>query len=191
LQNSARSFSKKDTFEIGCNFAQKVKYSNEPNPHVRMSLFNDPNRIPESYGIKIAAGLIVYFLVMKFAGLGHHVELRLLNLFILVAGIYYGLKKFKETHEDHMNYFRGLVTGVAIGAVGSLLFALFLFIWMKADASMMQSIIENEPMGRYLNAYIAAFIVALEGVFSGLLVTFVLINWVDTDDVNDPVGESR
>lgn len=156
-----------------------------------MSLFNDPNRIPESYGIKIAAGLIVYFLVMKFAGLGHHVELRLLNLFILVAGIYYGLKKFKETHEDHMNYFRGLVTGVAIGAVGSLLFALFLFIWMKADASMMQSIIENEPMGRYLNAYIAAFIVALEGVFSGLLVTFVLINWVDTDDVNDPVGESR
>ena len=156
-----------------------------------MSLFNDPNRIPESYGIKIAAGLIVYFLIMKFVGLGHHVELRLLNLFILVAGIYYGLKKFKETHEDHMNYFRGLVTGVAIGAVGSLLFALFLFIWMKADASMMQSIIENEPMGRYLNAYMAAFIVALEGVFSGLLVTFVLINWVDTDDVNDPVGESR
>lgn len=156
-----------------------------------MSLFNDPNRIPENYGIKIAAGLILYFLVMKFAGLGHHVELRLLNLFILVAGIFFGLKKFKETHEDHLNYFRALVTGVAIGAVGSLIFAAFLFVWMKVDASMMQSIIDNEPMGRYLNPYIASFIVALEGVFSGLLVTFVLINWVDTDDVNDPVGESK
>jgi hypothetical protein len=156
-----------------------------------MNLFNDPNRIPESYGIKIAAGLILYFLVMKFAGLGHHVELRLLNLFILVAGIYYGLKRFKNTHEDHLNYFRGLITGVAIGAVGSVIFASFLFIWMKLDASMMQTIVENEPMGRYLNPYIASFIVALEGVFSGLLVTFVLINWVNTDDVNDPIGESK
>jgi Protein of unknown function (DUF4199) len=156
-----------------------------------MNLFNDPNRIPENYGIKIAAGLILYFLVMKLAGLGHHVELRLLNLFILVAGIYYGLKKFKETHEDHLNYFRGLVTGVAIGAVGSVIFAFFLFVWMKLDEGMMQAIVENEPMGRYLNAYMAAFIVALEGVFSGLLVTFVLINWVNTDDVNDPIGESK
>lgn len=156
-----------------------------------MSLFTDPNRIPENYGIKIAAGLIAYFLVMKFIGLGHHVELRLLNLAILVAGIFFGLKKFKESHADHLNYFRALVTGVAIGSVGSLLFALFLFIYMQLDSGMMQSIVENEPMGRYLNPYIAAFIVALEGVFSGLLVTFVLINWVNTDDVNDPIGESK
>jgi hypothetical protein len=48
----------------------------------------------------------------------------------------------------------------------------------------MQSIIENEPMGRYLNAYMAAFIVVLEGFFSGLLVTFVLLNWVTTDEVS-------
>ena len=36
-----------------------------------------------------------------------------------------------------------------------------------------------------------AFIVLLEGVFSGLLVTFILINYVTTDDVNDPAGESK
>ena len=127
----------------------------------------------------------MYFVVMHFAGLGHHVELRLLNLLIQAAGIYFALKKFKQTHEDHMNYFRGLVTGVATGAIGSILFAVFMFIWMKADASLMASIIENEPMGRYLNAYMASFIVALEGVFSGLLVTFVLINYVDTDEVTE------
>ncbi|MFN8690639.1 MAG: DUF4199 domain-containing protein, partial [Cyclobacteriaceae bacterium] len=118
-----------------------------------MSLFTDPNRIPENYGLRIAGGLAVYFVVMHFAGLGHHVELRLLNLLIQAAGIYFALKKFKQTHEDHMNYFRGLVTGVATGAIGSILFAVFMFIWMKADASLMASIIENEPMGRYLNAY--------------------------------------
>ncbi len=153
-----------------------------------MSIFNDPNRIPESYGLRIAAGLIGFFLIMKLVGLSHHVELRLANLLILVAGIYFALKKFKLTHHDSLNYFRGLITGVATGAVGSVVFALFLFIWMKVDDAMMQSIIENEPMGRFLNAYMASFIVALEGVFSGLLVTFVLINYVHTDEVNEPQG---
>jgi hypothetical protein len=161
---------------------QKFQNSSKLNPNY-MSFFDNPNRIPENYGLRIAVGLIVYFMAMHFAGLGHHVELRLLNLFILAAGIYFGLKKFKETHGQHMNYFRALVTGVAIGAIGSLVFALFMFIYMKADASMMQSIIDNEPMGRYLNAYMASFIIALEGVFSGLLVTFVLLNYFSTDEV--------
>ncbi len=149
-----------------------------------MSFFNNPNRIPESYGLRIAAGLIGFFLIMKLVGLSHHVELRLLNLFILSGGVYMALKRFKQSHSDRLNYFRGLITGVATSAVGSLVFAFFLFLYMQLDSEMMQFIIENEPMGRYMNPYIASFIVALEGVFSGLLVTFVLINYVSTDEVN-------
>ena len=154
-----------------------------------MNLFKDPNRIPENYGLRIAAGLIAYFLVMKLVGLSHHVELRLMNLVILTAGIYLALKKFKLTHTDHLNYFRGLIMGVATGGIGSLVFGLFLFIYMQLDSDMMQSIIDNEPMGRYLNPYMSAFIVVLEGFFSGLLVTFVLLNWVTTDEVNTPMDK--
>lgn len=156
-----------------------------------MGLFTDPNRIPENYGLKTAAGLMGFFLFMQLVGLSHHVELRLLNLFIIVAGIYFALKKFKSSHEDHMNYFRGLIVGVATGAVASVVFAVFLFIYMKLDSSLLASIQENEPMGHYLNEYMSAFIVALEGVFSGMLVTFLLINYIDTDEVNDPAGESK
>lgn len=156
-----------------------------------MSFFNNPNRIPESYGLKIAGGLIVFFLLMKLIGLAHHYELRFLNVFIQVGGIFFALKKFKQTHEEHMNYFRALITGVATGAVASAIFAVFLFVYMSVDSAFMQGIIENEPMGRYLNPYITAFMVALEGLFSGLLFTFIIINYVDTDDVNDPQGESN
>lgn len=156
-----------------------------------MSLFTDPNRIPENYGLKTSAGLILYFILMQVIGLSHHVELRLVNLIIQAVGIYFALKKFKNTHEDHMNYFRGLVTGVATGAIASVLFGLFLFIYMKVDHSLLVSIQENEPMGHYLNEYMSAFIVALEGVFSGLLVTFVMINYINTDEVNDPAGDSK
>ena len=151
-----------------------------------MSFFNDPNRIPQSYGVRIAIGLIVYFVVMHLAGYSHHVELRLLNLLILITGVYLALKKFRQTHESHLHYFRALATGVSTAAIGSAIFAAFLFIYMSLDKSLMQSIVENEPMGRYMNPYIASFIVALEGVFSGLLVTFILINFVATDEVNDP-----
>lgn len=90
-----------------------------------------------------------------------------------------------------MNYFRALVTGVATGAVSSVVFAFFLFIYLTVDPGFMQDIITNEPMGRYLNPYITAFMVALEGLFSGLLFTFIIINYVNTDDVNEPQGESN
>jgi hypothetical protein len=151
-----------------------------------MSIFTDPKRIPENYGIRIAVGVIAYFLLMKFAGFFHIVELRMLNLVILVAGIYLALRKFKQTHQEHLNYFRALVVGVATGAVGSVLFAVFLFLYVALiDTDFMLWLQQNEPMGRFLNPYIVAFIVALEGVFSGLLVTFVLINYIQTDEPSE------
>ncbi len=101
-----------------------------------MSFFNNPNRIPENYGLRIAAGLIVFFIIMRLIGFHHHVELRLFNLIILMAGIYFGLKKFKDTHGQHINYFRALITGVGIGAVGSVVFGLFMFIYMKLDSDL-------------------------------------------------------
>jgi uncharacterized membrane protein len=156
-----------------------------------MSLFTNPNRIPENYGLKIAGGLIAFFLIMKLVGLVHHYELRFLNVFIQVGGIYFALKKFRESHGQHLNYFRALITGVATGAISSAIFALFLFGYLTIDANLMQGVIDNEPMGRYLNPYITAFMVALEGLFSGLLFTFIIINYVETDDVNDPQGESN
>ncbi len=153
-----------------------------------MNLFSDPKRIPENYGFKIGLGLIAFFLLMKVVGLVHIYELRFLNVIIQVVGIYYALKKFKETHGQHINYFRALVTGVSAGAIASLLFAVFLFAYLMFDHSLMLDIMDKEPMGRYLNPYIAAFMVALEGVFSGLLFTFILINYINTDEVSDKVG---
>ncbi len=151
-----------------------------------MNVFTNPNQLHVNYGLKIAGGLIVYFLIMKFAGLLHVVELRLLNVIILVGGIYMALKKFQHTHGEHINYFRALVTGVATGAIASMVFSAFLFIYVTViDVPFMQFIIDNEPMGRFLNPYMVSFIVALEGVFSGLLVTFVLINYINTDEPNE------
>ena len=71
-----------------------------------LNLWNRPDRIPEIYGTLITLGLIVYFFIMYAAGLIHVIELRLLNVFIMLAGVYYALKQFKRTHDFKMDYFK-------------------------------------------------------------------------------------
>lgn len=96
------------------------------------------------------------------------------------------LKRFKESHNGQIDYLRGMVTGIATSAIGSVVFAVFLFIYMQMDSEMMRFIIENEPMGMYMNPYIASFIVGFEGIFSGLLATFMLMNYLNTKESNQP-----
>lgn len=151
-----------------------------------MSIWNRPNRIAQIYGSLIALGLIVYFFAMYAVGLVHVVELRLLNLLIMLAGIYHALKQYRRTHAGHLNYFRAMLMGVTTAMIAASTFALFLFFYLKIDTKFMQSLIENEPMGRYLNEYIASAIVILEGTMSGFMVTYILLNYVETDPVSDP-----
>jgi len=139
-----------------------------------------PNRIPEIYGTLIALGLILYFLVSYFAGFVHIVELRLLNFAILGTGVYYALRQFQRTHGGQVNYFRGLVIGNASAGIGTSTFVLFLFILFKIDPALYESVVKEGPMGQYINAYMATFAVWIEGIFSGFMATFLLMNFIDT-----------
>ena len=151
----------------------------------RLNLWNRPDWIPEIYGTLIALTLIVYFFVMYAAGLVHVIELRLLNLLIMLAGIYFAMKQYKRTHAAHLNYFRGLSVGVYTAVIGATTFAAFLLVYLKIDHNLMRHIIENEPMGHYLNEYVAAAVVALEGTFSGFTMTYLLLNYVETDKATE------
>jgi hypothetical protein len=141
-------------------------------------IFHNAKRIPEIYGTFIAGGLIIYFFIAYIAGFLHVIELRMLNFIIMAAGIFYALKQYKRTHHGELNYFRALAVGVASAFIGTSTFVLFLFLYLKIDTQLMQAIIENEPMGQYLNEYIATFAVWVEGIFSGFILTFILINYL-------------
>ena len=150
-----------------------------------LNIWKRPDRIPEIYGTLITLGLIVYFFTMYAVGLVHVIELRLLNLFIMLGGIYLALRQYKRTHAGHLNYFRGLSIGVATSTIGASTFAAFLLLYLKIDNNLMQSIIAREPMGRYLNEYIAAAVITMEGIFSGFTMTYLLLNYVETDRVTE------
>lgn len=154
------------------------------------SIWHIGNRIPEIYGPLIALGLITFFFLMYLMGWVHTIELRLLNLFIVLPGVYFALKQYQRTHRGHMDYFHAFTTGMGTAAIGVLSFSVFLLVYLHMDKSLMKSIAEQEPLGFYLNPYIASFMVALEGIFSGLFVTFLLSNFLAARTPAGRVGDN-
>jgi hypothetical protein len=140
------------------------------------------------YGTLIFLGLTVYFFLMYAVGLVHVTELRFLNVIIMLAGVYYAVKQYRRTHDGVISYFRTLAVGTFAGAIGASTFALFIFLFLQFEGNLMESIRQNEAVGRYLNPYIASFAVLLEGIISGFGLSYLLGNYMITEKTNVPAG---
>lgn len=147
---------------------------------MRTRITSYPTRIPEIYGSFIAIGLIAYFLISYWAGFVHVIVLRLLNFPILLAGVYFALQQYKRTHGDQIGYFRAFTIGVAASSIGVLTFVLFLFIAFLLDPKLFIQVVKGEPLGEYLNIFMATSAVTLEGIFSGVMATYIITNYIDT-----------
>jgi hypothetical protein len=144
---------------------------------------NNNKYIGVIYGVIIALALIAYFWLAWLVGFLHIPEMRALNLVIHVAGIYFALKQYRKTHDGSLNYFRAMSVGFTASTLGTIIFVIVLFITFQIDRELYNNIIKNEPMGRYLTVYMACFAVATEGVLSGSVATYLLMNYMHTDKV--------
>lgn len=146
-----------------------------------MKMTKYPNRIPLIYGTYITIGLILYFLIAYFGGFIHIIELRLLNFLILGAGIYAAMRQFTMTHHG-VGYFRAFTIGASSTIIGVSTFVLFLFIILSLDHHLYVSVVKNGPMGVHQNIFLATFAVWYEGIFSGMMATFILVNYFHTEE---------
>jgi hypothetical protein len=144
--------------------------------------------LSQIYGTLIFLALTLYFLLMYAVGLIHVIELRFLNVIFMLAGIYFALRQYRVNHDGELNYFRALALGTATAFIGSTTFGIFIFFFLKFEGNLMESIRANEPIGRYLNPYIASCVVMLEGVISGLGLTYMLNNFMNTKEASAPTG---
>lgn len=146
------------------------------------------------YGLLITAGLIVYFMIMKFAGLVHVTELRIFNFFIMLGGLFLAYKKFHETDINRQfNYMKAITYGLSTASVGTLLFAVFVFIYVSfLDPALMDTIKEKGPLGEYLNPWVVSIIIGVEGILSGALASFMIINVKNARKIEEEVnGEGK
>jgi hypothetical protein len=130
------------------------------------------------WGIITFLLLSAYFLLMKLFGLVHVLELRFLNAFIMFYGCYRAIKTAKM-HLSRFRYFTGLGAGSITALVASVLFTLFGILYLTIiNPEFVDSLKANEPLGIYLNRYLAVIQILIEGIASGFVFSFIIMQWL-------------
>lgn len=131
--------------------------------------------------------LVGFFFLMKAVGLEHNLELRALNIIILASLVFAAIKRYKKQSNGHLPYLPGISVGIITSAVGVVLFAIFIFLYLTVIApEFMTMIEENEPFGNYLNPFLISFTIVLEGIISGLLASYASLQYLRPSHMNQP-----
>lgn len=130
------------------------------------------------YGVLMTAALVGYFFLMKAVGLEHNLELRAFNLVILVSFVLMAIKHYRRERNGNLVYLRGIGLGLLTAMVGTLLFAiLVLFYVTVASPEFMGTIRSREPFGDFLNPFLVACTIIIEGAASGFLAAFGIMQY--------------
>ncbi|MGB0176297.1 MAG: DUF4199 domain-containing protein [Owenweeksia sp.] len=156
-----------------------------------MSTFDKNWRtVPTTHGLVMFGLLAVYFLVMRFAGLGHVYWLRALNILFVYFVLRSALRTYRKRsnasyYDDFTDYFR-IAARTAFVGVG--LFAVFLAIYLdQLDTAFMQELITEENLSPYLSPVSAAVLIFIEGMTSGLACAYILIQIMKARTVEKPM----
>jgi len=135
-------------------------------------------KVATKYGLMTFLGLTAYFLIMKFAGLFQIVELRYLNGLFMVIAIWKALNFYKKNSNSELTYFEGLGLGTMTAVVAAIPFGLFMLFYLIVDSNFMVVLQANEMFGQYLTPVAVGFLIAFEGLVSGVLISFMLMQYL-------------
>lgn len=134
-------------------------------------------KVAVKYGVLAAAGLILYFVLMNLLGLLYIIELRFLNFIFLATMIIAGIAHLQKKGLQGVPYFDGLSLGMGISLVATVIFTLFVYLFLSINPEFMSVLIENAPFGDYLNKYMCSMVVIFEGLASGVIVTYTAMQY--------------
>jgi hypothetical protein len=142
-------------------------------------------------GLLIAVTLIAYFILMKAAGLAQVVGLRAFNLVIMLGGLFMMYAYYRNHTKDKVDYLPGLGLGSVAIATSVLLFSGFIFIYFsQIDPGLLADIKYRNPhTANILTPLTSAFEVACEGIGSGAMLVFSLMQYFKGDFLQRTVNE--
>jgi hypothetical protein len=134
-------------------------------------------------GLLICAALIAYFLLMRYLDLVQIVELRAFNFVILFFGIILTFRYYKAHFDSEIDYFRGFVLGIFTSLYAVIPFALFVFfyLWKIEPGLVLELKSRSFFMGVEITAEKAAETVLIEGIVSGVLITYVMMQFYKSE----------
>lgn len=145
------------------------------------------SKIYIKFGVLIAIGLILYFVITKVLGLHKYPILSAANGVIYGAGILLALKKSKE-RKSSFKYHRGFQVGFMSGAIATLIFVLFMAINMyQVDTEFARSILDSWNWDYDSGTFIILVSLVLMGVSTSLVLTLAFMQLLK-DSWNTPDG---
>ena len=126
-------------------------------------------------------GLICFFLLMKLFNLNTIVELRFLNILIILFGVRYVLLRKRADNNGKLEYLNGMMAGFMTAFLSAVIFAVFIFIYLNIDSGFMLYLRNTQPFGSYLTPASASIITVLEGAASGAIISFMLMHTMNVD----------
>jgi hypothetical protein len=129
------------------------------------------------YGLITFAALIAYFFIMKLLRLIYFQELRVFNGVIIFIGVIFAISKLKEIKGERINYFYGMGGGMLTTLIAIVPFSIFVLIYLLSDHTFLVALRERSAFGNLINPFIGAFVNFMEGMASGLIASFMVMQY--------------
>nr|WP_321233738.1 DUF4199 family protein [uncultured Psychroserpens sp.] len=128
------------------------------------------------YGLFITISLIAYFLILRLFNLHENPWLRLLNGAAMCAGIYFAIKYYKLISKSNFSYINGIKTALLTGFIATLLFTVFMSIYMfHLDPAFTEKILGEWFTNYGTGAGILVFIILIEGLASTVVLSLAFM----------------
>lgn len=129
-------------------------------------------------GLITAMAFVAYFVIMHTFNLTQHIELRVLNFFILLGGVAYAIDRTRVDEDIDFNYFNGFKAGITTSVVAVLSFTFIAFVYLKfINPEMMIAIKDTQALGKYMSVFSICAVMTIEGVASGFLATYMVMQY--------------
>lgn len=128
-------------------------------------------KVYSRYGIWIAIILIAYFLILKLMGLHQYTFLSAVNGLIFGFGIYLALKNY-ASQSNRFKYEEGFEVGLLSGGIASILFTIFMAIYMyQIDTEFSANIMETWSLEYDLGTLMLLISILIMGFATTLVLT--------------------
>lgn len=124
------------------------------------------------YGLYITISLIAFFLLLRLFNLHENPWLRLLNGVFMCSGIYFAIKKYKTKSGDDFSYINGAKTGLVTGFIATVIFTLFMAIYMfHLDVEFTEKLLADWFADYEVGTNILLFTIFIEGLASTVILS--------------------
>lgn len=140
-------------------------------------------RIAIKYGLIMLAGFVVFFLIMRMAGLAENTYLRVFNGVIHLTMMGLAIHSYRSWKPETVNnYVSGVAMSFYTSAFGVAGFGLFMMIFLSFDAELMAAVNAQVPLHTSktgFNPITAGAMVIAEGIAITLIGSYIMTRIID------------